>query len=248
MTIAFHLQDNDFEISIKTVMQSNSCYSIEFDQVDLFAFSQLGKVQSPGEKRKRLIAAAAVVALATIAPARAEGPLMIVKNPDVVGCKYLLAMKTVSYWVVKKNWEEARKAAQNCLVLRIGTRVSADDSDGGEFVGVTIKDGEHNGSLVWTYSGWLELATAHAETNAVPMIVGPNVAVACGQLAVAQFVTELLKRDAFKQISEIKNCVRLPVGTRLTMLGVAPGGYVYAIRPPDPHGIWTRNEWLQEVK
>jgi hypothetical protein len=92
-------------------------------------------------------------------------------------------------------------------------------------------------------------APANAGAEAVPMVVGRGGALVCDQLVVAKVVAELLKQAAFESISKIKNCVMLHAGDRLSVLGVAPGGFVYVIRPPDDaHGAWTHNEWLRKVK
>ncbi|MBR1133248.1 hypothetical protein [Bradyrhizobium iriomotense] len=89
---------------------------------------------------------------------------------------------------------------------------------------------------------------ATAETKMLPMQVATNVAVLCDQLVASQMVDALLRESAFQKIRDMKNCVALPQGTRLNVLGTAPDGYVYVIKPPDAHGAWTRADWLIEVK
>ncbi|WP_157158831.1 hypothetical protein [Bradyrhizobium genomosp. III] len=91
-------------------------------------------------------------------------------------------------------------------------------------------------------------APATAETKMQPMDVATNVAVLCDQLLASQMVDALLRETAFQKIKEMKNCVAVPRGTRLNVLGAAPDGYVYVIKPPDAHGAWTRADWLIEVK
>ena len=93
------------------------------------------------------------------------------------------------------------------------------------------------------------VAPAQAGPEAIPMEVATKVAIVCDQLLAAKVADELLKQGSFKALSEIKNCVTLPAGTRVTLMGVAPGGFVYVVKPPDDaHGAWTKQEWLRQVK
>lgn len=88
----------------------------------------------------------------------------------------------------------------------------------------------------------------HASPEVVRMMVGPRVAVACDQLLVSKVVDTTPANANYKAVSEVKNCVTPAGGTKVFVMGVAPGGYVYIVRTGDVHGVWTRNEWLQEVK
>ncbi|WP_256467664.1 hypothetical protein [Bradyrhizobium sp. 169] len=40
--------------------------------------------------------------------------------------------------------------------MPVGTIVSAEDSDGGEFVGIVVQDGPYKGTTAWTNTGWLQ--------------------------------------------------------------------------------------------
>ncbi|MCK1693093.1 hypothetical protein [Bradyrhizobium sp. 144] len=82
-------------------------------------------------------------------------PQMMVKQTQAVVCKYLLGAKSVAYWIVKQRFDEAAKV-QHCVVLPMGTIVSAQDTDGGEFVGVAVEFGPHKGLVGWTNAGWLQ--------------------------------------------------------------------------------------------
>jgi hypothetical protein len=87
-------------------------------------------------------------------PAQAD-VLMAVRGHSAILCKYLLAAKAVRVLVVQQNWDELKKIP-DCIVAPPGTVVGAFDSDGGDFLGVTIQSGQPGGgSQVWTYGGWL---------------------------------------------------------------------------------------------
>jgi hypothetical protein len=84
-------------------------------------------------------------------------PTVMVKDHEALVCRYLLSSRILTYSKLKHEPVEMTKLPQ-CFTIPKGTKVLAEDTDGGDFIGITLP-GNKNQAIWWTYQGWFTEAT-----------------------------------------------------------------------------------------